>query len=69
MSSPDDSSTPCGLMRCTTCRGFLQPSGREPHRYICESCGQNFFVVMQLVPVDPAHRPLLPEVSEGERAK
>ena len=54
------------LMRCSTCRGLLAQSGLEPHRYICSSCGQNFFLVMRLVPVEPLHRPALLE--EGKDA-
>jgi len=26
-------------------------SGREPYRYVCSDCGQNFMAVMKLVPV------------------
>ena len=48
---PDVSKT-VGLMRCLRCRNVLHQSGREPYRFVCSSCGQNFIAVMQLVPVD-----------------
>jgi hypothetical protein len=44
-------------MCCLRCRGLLLPTGQEPHRFVCEHCGQNYLVVLQLVPVDPL-RPL-----------
>ena len=68
MTTPDDSSPPGGLMRCTQCKGLLQASGQEPHRVICGKCGQNYFVTLQIVPVEPAHRPLL-QASEGKSAE
>jgi len=35
-------------------------SGKEPYRFECGGCGQHYFVVMQLTPVDPpARTPLL----------
>lgn len=48
----------CGVMRCLRCKGTLERSGREPHRYECFDCKQNYFLVMQLVPVD-SDRPVL----------
>lgn len=62
------------VMRCLRCRGLkLERSGKEPHRLICKDCGQNFFAVMQLVPVEPLKRPLLLEEEAsavgGEGAK
>lgn len=49
-------------MRCLRCKGTeLMRSGREPHRLICNGCGQNFLVVMQLVPVSADDRPLMLE--------
>ena len=55
------------LMLCLRCRGHLAPSGQEPHRFVCEKCGQNFLVVMSLVPVDPVRLPALPEAADAER--
>ncbi len=49
----------CGVMRCLRCKGVLERSGREPHRYECPDCKQNYFLVMQLVPVDSDGQPLL----------
>ena len=44
-------------MRCTKDRSALVQSGQEPHRFVCEKCGQNYMVVMQIVAVEPL-RPL-----------
>jgi len=50
-----------GVMRCTRCRvGLLEPSGREPHRFVCRECGQHFFAVMQLVLVSDDRTEALP---------
>jgi len=49
-----------GLMRCSKDRATLVQSGQEPHRFVCEACGQNYMVVMQLVPVEPLRRLQLP---------
>ena len=58
-----------GLMLCLRCRGHLAPSGQEPHRFICEKCGQNFLAVMLLIPVDPVRLPALPEVGDAGRGQ
>lgn len=63
----NENATPSGLMRCTKDRAFLVPSGQEPHRMVCEACGQNYLVVMQLVPVEPLRRVPLPELPSAER--
>jgi len=55
---------PDSLMSCLQCKGRLEPSGTEPHRHICEGCGQNYLLVMQLVPVPPLRRLLLPEITD-----
>lgn len=55
-----------GVMRCLRCRGTLDQSGREPHRYECPNCGQHYFLVMKLVPVDSDNLPLL-ETQHAER--
>lgn len=57
-----------GVMRCLRCRSYLQRSGHEPHRLECSGCGQNYYAVMQLVPIE-APLPLLPEVPHVERDK
>jgi len=49
-----------GLMRCSKDRASLIQSGQEPHRFVCEVCGQNYLAVMQLVPVEPLRRLQLP---------
>ena len=64
---PDDSPSPVSLMRCSSCRNQLSVSGQEPHRFICSGCGQNFHLVMQLVPVEPLRRP--PMLGSGEDAE
>ncbi len=44
-------------MRCAHClNGDLERSGQEPHRYVCAGCGQNFFLIMSLVPTAPLVR-------------
>ncbi len=50
-----------GALRCLRCRGFnLARSGKEAYRHECLDCGQHYFAVMQLVPVDnPEPSPLL----------
>lgn len=53
-----------GTMRCPRCRSMLDRSGREPHRYECPNCKQDYFLVMQLVPVPSAHATLCQ--SEGK---
>ena len=53
--------SPTSLMFCTRCKGALEPSGSEPHRHICKECGQNYLLVMQLVPVAPMRALMLPE--------
>lgn len=45
-----------GFARCPRCKGQLQPSGIEPHRHVCEGCGQHFQAVLQFVPVEPVRR-------------
>lgn len=60
-------------LRCLRCRGFnLVRSGKEAYRHECLDCGQHYFAVMQLVPVDsPKPSPLLEnpvaEPSSGAR--
>jgi len=50
------------LMRCLRCKSVCQSSGREPHRVVCQGCGQHYLVVMQLVPVEADTRtPILGE--------
>lgn len=51
---PDDSG-----MRCLQCQGDLEPSGQEPYRHICVKCGQNYLIVVQMVPVEPLRLPAL----------
>ncbi len=47
-------------LRCLRCSSTdLARSGREPHRHICQSCGQHYFLVLQMVPVPSDNRPLL----------
>ncbi len=65
---PPNNSDAGGLMRCTKDRAFLVQSGQEPTRFICEAGGQNYMVVMQLVPIEPLRRvPLPPELPSAER--
>lgn len=45
-----------GFIKCLMCNGQLLPSGVEVHRYICESCGQNYHAVLQFIPVEPIRR-------------
>jgi len=56
-----------GLMRCTKDRAFLVQSGQEPTRFVCEACGQNYMVAMQLVPVEPLRRVPPQELPIAER--
>jgi predicted amidophosphoribosyltransferase len=56
---------PTSLMFCARCKSQLEPSGSEPHRHICKGCGQNYLLVMQLVPVDPMRLPMLPEKNDA----
>jgi len=56
-----------GLTRCLRCKDFLTPSGKEPHRLVCPSCGQNFFVVLQLIPVDPRKATPMLGVGDAEQ--
>ena len=62
---PEENRPSEGSMWCTQCRGHLVSSGQEPHRFVCEECGQNFLAILQLVPVEPARRPLLTEGDES----
>lgn len=55
------SDSSANVMQCLRCRGRLEPSGSEPHRHVCSNCGQNYFLVLRLVPVDPLRPPMLPE--------
>lgn len=32
----------------------MHRSGRESYRVVCAACGANFFIVMQLVAVEPS---------------
>ena len=59
------------LMRCLRCRGRLEKTGREPYRFACGACGQNYMVVMQLVPVDAGKVPLLesPVAERGQGSR
>lgn len=64
MNSIEKSNAPTSVMRCLRCKSACQRSGREPHRVVCEGCGQNYLVVMQLVPVEADERtPMLEAVS------
>jgi rRNA maturation endonuclease Nob1 len=57
------------VMRCTRCRGLLEPSGKEPYRHICSVCGTNFMLVMQVVEVpsvDLSQPYLLPEKTSAD---
>lgn len=58
---PDNFDMDRTVLRCLRCKGKnLVRSGKEPYRFICEECGQHYFIVMQLQPVDPpAQTPLL----------
>lgn len=56
------------LMRCLRCKSTnLMKSGREPYRFVCDDCGQNFHAVMQLVPVEPDDRVPLLEANVAEQ--
>jgi phage FluMu protein Com len=55
------------LMRCLRCKSMLDRSGREPYRYECPNCKQHYFLVMQLVPVDPEEDHLLEEAHADRR--
>ena len=55
-----------GVMRCLRCKGMLERSGQEPHRYECIKCRQNFILIMQLIPVD-SDRPVLVEAHAQRR--
>ena len=52
-------------LRCLRCKGWLEPSGREPYRFICPDCGQHFMAVMQLVPVDSVDRREAPQLESS----
>lgn len=57
------------VLRCLRCKGLLEASGVEPHRHICKSCGQNFHLVLQMIPVEPLTPfgvPALPEPSSAK---
>ena len=46
-----------GQMLCLRCKSRdLAQSGGEPYRLVCAKCGQNYFAVMQLIPVAPKDR-------------
>lgn len=45
-----------GFIRCQRCKGQLLSSGVEVHRYICQSCGQNYHAVLYFDPVEPINR-------------
>lgn len=51
MSDLTSAGNPGLLLRCARCNGHLESSGREPFRFVCPSCGQHYFVVLQMVPV------------------
>lgn len=57
-----------GIVRCIRpdCGGFLGASGQEVVRYICQRCGQNYFLCVNLEPVAP-HNP--PKILPGDRAE
>lgn len=53
-----------GVLRCLRCKGTnLGRSGKEVYRRECLDCGQHYFLVMQLQPVDPIDTPLLETAS------
>jgi len=59
-----------GSLRCLRCRSLnLVRSGREPYRFECQDCKQHYFVVMQLVPVDPDYPTPLLESSRAEQSQ
>lgn len=66
--SVDLSSFEVSYARCLRCKAGLGPSGQEPYRYICTKCGQNYFVALQLVPVEPLRPPTLSEKTDAEGA-
>jgi len=46
-------------IKCLRCKDRLEPSGMEPYRHICVACGQHYFVVVQITPVEPKRVPQL----------
>jgi hypothetical protein len=56
-----------GVMRCLRCKNTLERSGKEPYRYICSSCGQHYFLEMQLIPVEASRQTPLLEAGSAER--
>ena len=61
--------TMSSMMRCARCKGYLVAHGVEPHRYVCEACGQNYHLVMQLVPVEPLRQPVVLALPEPKRVE
>jgi hypothetical protein len=58
--SPQIASQETGALRCLRCRSLnLTRSGKEAYRHECLDCGQHYFIVMQLVPVDNPRSSLL----------
>lgn len=56
-------------LRCLRCSSReMHRSGREPYRVICSGCGSNYFLVMQLTPVEPADASLEADVGGSARA-
>ncbi len=54
------------MLRCLRCKNIgLMQSGREPYRHICERCGANYHIVMQLVPVPAETREAQLETEAG----
>jgi len=65
---PDSEKKPSllgGYIKCLRCSGRLESTGVSPDRLECSECGQNYLVVVQiqLTPVEPLIRNLLPEES------
>lgn len=57
------------VLRCLRCKGLLMASGVEPHRHICGKCGQNYHLVLQIVPVEPLASPAVPLLPEPSRVE
>lgn len=63
----DPAAQPREHLRCLRCKSMdLVQTGREPYRRECNECGQNYFLVAQLQPVEPDTRPKLLESNVAE---
>jgi hypothetical protein len=67
MSDPEKNATLLGgYIKCLRCKGRLESTGISPDRLECSECGQNYLVVIQMVPVEKRSRNLLPENTIAE---